>query len=737
MRRKGMALFLALCLSLTMASGGAAAAGSSPFADVPAAHWASQAVAYVYDNGLMNGVGEDTFQPGGSLTRAMFVTILGRMAGVAEGDYPGTSFTDVPAGQWYSPYVAWAAQAGVADGTGGGNFSPNRAVTREQMATMIARYTDSAGLTLDEVSDPAPSFTDQGAVASWAREGVDLMRRTGILTGYEDGSFQPQRTANRAEAAAIFMRLDGAANGTDEEEPSEETFAPITQAEGQQMVDLVNAIGAMDRQGATQTEVKNYLEGIDWVRVVEETPDGGVSCRTDFGVTGVWTPHAEGFLGGAASDRAAVQPARTVLPAAGTARTVYEAKDIAILCPYATEEGEDFLLDGYEFLANALAEHTGGTVAVLRDEAVSLAALKELDRYDMVWFYSHGALSSVINSAWAILDSDPFTMTGEFADSALDYCLYSEDFFYGRVVINLSTGRIGIGGNFYKHYYGETDLQGMFFHFGSCNSMRTDKLAEGILSRGAAWVEGWTNEVNFRNDYAHLMTVVEQLGKGFSIQEGIVQAAADAQEDYPDSWQDDCALKGLGDGTYAIQGQAASDTGWKQAYLDYIREGVRQEEGSYWSDEIAEKSTYYLFDVNGDTIPELWIDNAFTYAGGRLCTYDNGKVTAQTVYSGEIAYLPGENLVMTQVMRMGLYIDFIHRIENGQFVQVARGDYKMVYEDATSGRYHYEYTWNGTPVDEATYLQKRGEVFDLQRSTNLRASGSGLSYAEIQAKLSA
>lgn len=210
MRRKGMALFLALCLSLTMASGGAAAAGSSPFADVPAAHWASQAVTYVYDNGLMNGVGEDTFQPGGSLTRAMFVTILGRMAGAAAGDYPGTSFTDVPAGQWYSPYVAWAAQAGVADGTGGGKFSPDNAVTREQMATMIARYTESAGLTLDEVSDPAPSFTDQGAVASWAREGVDLMRCTGILTGYEDGSFQPQRTANRAEAAAIFMRLDQA-----------------------------------------------------------------------------------------------------------------------------------------------------------------------------------------------------------------------------------------------------------------------------------------------------------------------------------------------------------------------------------------------------------------------------------------------------------------------------------------------------------------------------------------------
>lgn len=214
MKRRGIAMFLALCLSLSLVSGGAAAAGNNPFADVPSSHWANEAVNYVYGKGMMNGVGKDTFQPKGSLTRAMFVTILGRMAGVKENAYPGTSFGDVPVGQWYSPYVAWAAQTGVTGGTGGGKFSPTSAVTREQMATMIARYTESADLTLGESSDPAPSFTDQSAVASWAREGVDLMRRTGILTGYEDGSFQPQRTANRAEAAAIFMRLDQSAGGS-------------------------------------------------------------------------------------------------------------------------------------------------------------------------------------------------------------------------------------------------------------------------------------------------------------------------------------------------------------------------------------------------------------------------------------------------------------------------------------------------------------------------------------------
>ena len=75
MKRRGIAMFLALCLSLSLVSGGAAAAGNNPFADVPSSHWANEAVNYVYGKGMMNGVGKDTFQPKGSLTRAMFVTI--------------------------------------------------------------------------------------------------------------------------------------------------------------------------------------------------------------------------------------------------------------------------------------------------------------------------------------------------------------------------------------------------------------------------------------------------------------------------------------------------------------------------------------------------------------------------------------------------------------------------------------------------------------------------------------
>ena len=209
-------LCLVLSCSLLPVTGLAA---SHPFQDVPSSHWANSAVAYVYDNNLMNGTGSNTFTPNGTLTRAMFVTILGRMDGVNTASYPGTSFSDVPTGQWYSPYVAWASSQGIVTGTGNGQFSPNSPVTREQMAAMIARYVEASGIHLPDADNPASSFKDAASVSSWARDGLELMRRTGILSGYADGTFGPKKTATRAEAATIFMRLCSRLDGETPEVP--------------------------------------------------------------------------------------------------------------------------------------------------------------------------------------------------------------------------------------------------------------------------------------------------------------------------------------------------------------------------------------------------------------------------------------------------------------------------------------------------------------------------------------
>ena len=183
-----------------------ASASVTRFVDVPAGAWYADAVEDVAANGLMDGVGGRCFAPNDALTRAMFVTVLGRLVQINEADYTSVSFTDVTPGSWYAPYVEWAAQQNIVNGMSSGRFEPNTPITREQMATIIARYVQSTGKALPTITDPV-TLRDMNAVSDWARDGVELMRTTGIIAGDERGYFNPRGLATRAQAATVFMRL--------------------------------------------------------------------------------------------------------------------------------------------------------------------------------------------------------------------------------------------------------------------------------------------------------------------------------------------------------------------------------------------------------------------------------------------------------------------------------------------------------------------------------------------------
>lgn len=178
----------------------------SYFVDVVPTQWYGLQVEYNYLYGLMAGMSTTEFGPSVTLTRAMFVTILGRLAGVDASAYPGTSFSDTPTGQYYSPYVEWGAKTGIVAGMGNGKFEPGSAVTREQMAAFVARYLTKAELDLPQ-SGSSGSFHDQASISSWAKSDVALMVQTGIFRGDANGYFRPGSNATRAEAATVFMQL--------------------------------------------------------------------------------------------------------------------------------------------------------------------------------------------------------------------------------------------------------------------------------------------------------------------------------------------------------------------------------------------------------------------------------------------------------------------------------------------------------------------------------------------------
>ena len=132
-------------------------------------HWAKDYVNRAADAGWVNGVGGGLFQPNGTLTRAMFVTMLAGLAGVDEADYPGSTFSDVSVGQWYAPSVAWAASEGIVSGTGDGRFEPNRNITRQEMAQIMAGYLAWKGVDTHPTADPsAYNIPDRADIAPWA-----------------------------------------------------------------------------------------------------------------------------------------------------------------------------------------------------------------------------------------------------------------------------------------------------------------------------------------------------------------------------------------------------------------------------------------------------------------------------------------------------------------------------------------------------------------------------------------
>ena len=175
------------------------------FTDVKTSDWFYSSVAYVCANGIMNGVSDTKFEPNGTLTRAMVVTMLYRLAGEPNSYDKGT-FSDVPGGQWYTDAVEWAAHNEIVQGIGGGRFAPNTAITREQLATILYRYAEYDRMDTDFGNTELDDFRDDNKVSAWAEDAMRWAVHNGIMEG-SNSYLSPGNTATRAQAAAMFQRF--------------------------------------------------------------------------------------------------------------------------------------------------------------------------------------------------------------------------------------------------------------------------------------------------------------------------------------------------------------------------------------------------------------------------------------------------------------------------------------------------------------------------------------------------
>ena len=256
-----------LCFLIILAIMLSLAAPALAFSDVAGSAWYAEAVDYVVENGLFQGTGADTFSPDATMTRGMFMTVLGRMAGISTDltaagvitktyvnlrSEPNTSsekldmldigeavevigyengwyrvrtggqtgyirndlmsatvdgLADVPYTAYYAPYVAWAYRCGIASGTSSNAFSPDKPITREEICICLSRYCEYHGLVLPVVCEATP-FSDEALLTD--PEAVYELQQAGIIQGRDDGSFDPAASVKRSEVAALFQRYGNA-----------------------------------------------------------------------------------------------------------------------------------------------------------------------------------------------------------------------------------------------------------------------------------------------------------------------------------------------------------------------------------------------------------------------------------------------------------------------------------------------------------------------------------------------
>ena len=204
--KKTLSVILMIVMTFATIAAALPSYAASGFSDVEDGRWSAGSIEYAVKKSYMNGVGGGLFDPEGSLTRAMVATVLWRREGSPAPAAP-SGFSDVPSGEWYTDAVAWAKETGVVKGLTETTFGPDEYITREQLSTMLFRFSSGAPVSVPERADLTP-FADDENVSDWADEPLEWAVEAGLINGTDGNRLDPAGSATREQFAAIIERYD-------------------------------------------------------------------------------------------------------------------------------------------------------------------------------------------------------------------------------------------------------------------------------------------------------------------------------------------------------------------------------------------------------------------------------------------------------------------------------------------------------------------------------------------------
>ncbi len=167
--------------------------------------WAKDSIDFVASREILTGISQTEFAPKLEVSRAMIVTVLGRLSNIDPSQYTNNPYVDVKNGVWYTPYVIWAKQYGIAEGVDSTHYYPNQNLTREQLAVIIDNYLGYVGY--DIGNKYSYNYYDNDDISAWAKDSVYLLRSLDIMKGDSYNKFNPKSTLSRQELSAVLERI--------------------------------------------------------------------------------------------------------------------------------------------------------------------------------------------------------------------------------------------------------------------------------------------------------------------------------------------------------------------------------------------------------------------------------------------------------------------------------------------------------------------------------------------------
>lgn len=501
--------------------------GAKDFRDVMPDDWFYDAVDFAVTKGLFQGVDEVSFDPNTSMTRAMFVTVLGRRAGIDQNAFSGGSgFSDVADTAYYAPYVRWASGLGIVTGIGGGQFGPDQPLTRQDLVVMLHRYVSAVG---GDATGTASliGFSDFGYIASYALLPLQWAVNRGIISGMGDNQLDPRGYATRAQVAKIFMGADGLLDYVAPEkpvaEPEEDSFTQVNDLLGKQIEAAIADGQLTDEAFAALLDYTRSLEAEGLITEVETVEDGLFFTTADGIPSGIVlrceeSEDGEALLGGngtAALTQVPFTQAENanILAATVNGKLYLENNKILVISSFANGDRKY-----YEPLRPAFAKlrEKGYEVKEVTSAGVEdFAALADGD-YGMIILVAHGAVRG----------DEFYLATGEMLrkdDPKLDQLRRSN---WGRVLhqVKNSSGTTVIGyevawslpSQFFRSLLESKPLNNSYVHLIACQGMKNNRMAQALTAGGAQTVTGYSDFVQMTyaaNALNALATVIQPAGR--------------------------------------------------------------------------------------------------------------------------------------------------------------------------------------------------------------------------------